>query len=666
MYIVTGGGDYCSNTDDYPFVGLSGSQVGILYALYRNGIAFGSPQPGNGWPLVFGVQPLAGVYTIKAFRDDCERPMQGSAIVNVYDPPVVSFIYTEGGIPDACGLVSFDVTVNGVLNPSTGYTYEWDFGDEVGTSNIPNPIYQFPAYGTGTEDFIVELKVTDANGCETLEDETVTVNQRPHAHLTPINNLWIMCNDPLAQFLLTVYNTSTTTATNTGYLIDWGDGSDPVYLTPAEFPFEGSIQHLYTEKGTFPLSLTVDGPTCNDTRVYPVFNGSLPAGGVTYQAGILEGCEPHTITFRISGEAANNAPTTVYYFNFGDGTDPLVFTQETMPALHPDGYYPIPHTYEYNSCAEPGYAYQLTHYVQNPCSTIPNDVGGIKISKAADADFLRDEFPDDPIIVYVDVPKQFTNNTSPGCIIYGNQITQITSYYWDFYNNGIIDREEENPLFTFNTSGIYEVKLTAITGEGIPNCGEDNMIRIISVLAVPQNLIIEELDIPASGDTCLAAFNNIVVSGITIASNAVVGMTAGNSIVFYPASYILEGAVFSAWIDTQNIFCDEFLSPLLASVEEPGQVTIKLQDDVIIPDKEELLLIYPNPSDGIFQVFFQNITGNSIAKVEVYSLVGERIFSIERSMAEPLLIDLSNNPSGMYLIKTVLNNTRIIDKLIIN
>jgi PKD repeat protein len=485
VYIVTGGGDYCSNTEDIPSVGLDGSQVGIQYALYHNGDPLGTPQPGSGWPLNFGPQPLAGVYTIKAFRDDCERPMQGSAIVNVYDPPVVSFTYTEGGIPDACGLVNFDVTVNGVLNPTTGYSYEWDFGDELGTSNIPNPTYNFPAYGTGTEDFVVELKVTDNNICETLIAETVTVNQRPHAHLTPSNNIWTLCdNDPLAQLLLTVHNTSITTATNTGYLIDWGDGSDPVYLTPAEFPFEGSIQHLYTEKGTFPLSLTVYGPTCNDTRVYPVFNGSTPAGGVTYQAGILEGCEPHTITFRLSGEAASNAPTTLYCFNFGDGTD-TCFTQEDLPPLPPEGYYSIPHTYEYHSCAEPDYAYQLTSFIQNPCSTIPNDVGGIKISKAADADFLRGEFPFDPIYVCVGVPKEFTSNTSEGCIIYGGEVIDITNYYWDFYNDSIIDSEEENPFFTFPEPGTYEVRLSALTGPGIPNCGEDDMIREVCVQDVP-------------------------------------------------------------------------------------------------------------------------------------------------------------------------------------
>jgi len=194
----------------------------------------------------------------------------------------------------------------------------------------------------------------------------------------PSNLLWNNCSS--TPFTLTIVNKSTTAAINTGYIIDWDDPNPLVEtLTPIQFPFNGSWSHPYNLPGTFHLKVTATGPVpngCNDTKIYPVFNGSTPTGGLTYDAGALQGCKPHTITFKLDEEAQNNAPTTFYYFDFGDNSPVYSFTQETMPPLDPiDGKYHITHTYNTASCSEPGQSFKLTHYIANPCSTIPNDVG---------------------------------------------------------------------------------------------------------------------------------------------------------------------------------------------------------------------------------------------------------------------------------------------------
>lgn len=489
IFNVTGGGGFCSNTDDYPSIGLDGSQPqasGVSYELFRDGESVEKLQ-GTGSELNFGPFNIPGEYVVEAERQGCYRPMVGSVEVEVFLPPDVSFDFSELGPPVSCGTVLFTSTVNGELNP-VGYSYEWFFGEEEPGDSVPDPTYIFPAYGVGFEEYIVNLVVTDNNGCISTFENRVVVNERPFIKLVPNLGLWHKCDaDPDAQFLLTVFNEDTITAdTNIEYLINWGDGTDPLQLTAEQFPFGGSVSHNYESKGAFLLTISAFGPNCASSKVYPVFNGSTPAGGITYQQGSLEGCIPHAITFRLSGEAADNPPATEYYFNFGDGTPPLIFTQENMPDLDPAGYFPIIHIYESSSCFLEGSAFAMDSYVMNPCATIPNDVGGIKVSEKAVADFLRFEFPVDPVLVCVNQPKMFISNATDGCIIYGSQVIEVTSHFWDFFNNGIIDSEEENPTFTFSEPGLFPVKLGALTGEGLPNCGTDEIVRDVCVQDIPE------------------------------------------------------------------------------------------------------------------------------------------------------------------------------------
>ncbi|MBK7175247.1 MAG: PKD domain-containing protein [Bacteroidales bacterium] len=494
--LTANGAGFCNGSASFPTIGLSGSQLpssGVIYKLYKDGIWYNSMQlAGTGSALSFGPIPDPGVYTIRAERNGCERNMNGSKTISVFPLPNVSFTPNYLSPPNGCGTVDFTPVIT-YSPPGSGspYTYSWDFGagSNPPTSTLSNPTSQFPAYGTGTQNFPVSLLVTDKNGCQGTYSNSVSVTQRPDA-LLEASPFWNNCSNS-STFTITIINKSTTASTNTAYIIDWDDPNDPVdlNLTPVQFPFDGTRIHTYTSTGSFHLTITAVGPApnnCVDTRVFPVFNGSTPTGGITYNAGILQGCKPHTITFYLSGDAQNNAPTTNYFFDFGDGTPPYTFTQETMPTLFPDGKYHINHTYLTSSCSAPGNSFTLTHYIENPCSTVPNNVGGIKISEKSISDFLRDEFPDDPIYVCAGVPKTYTNNTVVGCIIYAGNVYNNTNYYWDFFNDGTIESTDLNPVFTFPTPGTYEVKLTSITAESIPNnCGDSIVIREVCVQGQP-------------------------------------------------------------------------------------------------------------------------------------------------------------------------------------
>ena len=89
LFVVTGGGSLCAGATGVP-VGLSGSTVGINYQLWMGGSPVGGIVPGTGAALPFGLQTLAGTYTVVATNPatGCYRTMTGSAVVNVNPLPL--------------------------------------------------------------------------------------------------------------------------------------------------------------------------------------------------------------------------------------------------------------------------------------------------------------------------------------------------------------------------------------------------------------------------------------------------------------------------------------------------------------------------------------------------------------------------------------------------
>jgi uncharacterized protein YjdB len=94
---VTGGGNYCAGGGGVS-VGLLSSTPGVDYQLYLGGTATGSPVPGTGALLDFGLQTSAGIYTVAATdaTTGCSNNMTGSANVSTLPVPAVHTI-TGGG-----------------------------------------------------------------------------------------------------------------------------------------------------------------------------------------------------------------------------------------------------------------------------------------------------------------------------------------------------------------------------------------------------------------------------------------------------------------------------------------------------------------------------------------------------------------------------------------
>jgi hypothetical protein len=172
-YNMTGGGTGCSSGAGVA-VGLSGSQLGISYQLYRNGVATGAPVAGSGLAISFGNQILSGTYTVIATNSGtgCTRTQTGTSVVTINTAPSISVQPVSQAI---ClgSPVTFSVTAAG-----TSPTYQWrKNGSNIGGATSSS--YTIPSIVAGdAANYDVVVSVSTCSSV-TSTAATLTINPLP-------------------------------------------------------------------------------------------------------------------------------------------------------------------------------------------------------------------------------------------------------------------------------------------------------------------------------------------------------------------------------------------------------------------------------------------------------------------------------------------------------
>ncbi len=123
-FTVTGGGSYCAGGTG-KIVGLSGSQSGISYQLFANGIASGSPITGSGPAVNFPLQTTVGSYTVVGTSgSSCSSNMTGSVSITTTPVPVVYNVTGGGGY---CSGTTTGVHI-GLASSNSGINYQLFLG----------------------------------------------------------------------------------------------------------------------------------------------------------------------------------------------------------------------------------------------------------------------------------------------------------------------------------------------------------------------------------------------------------------------------------------------------------------------------------------------------------------------------------------------------------
>jgi hypothetical protein len=71
-----------------------------------------------------------------------------------------------------------------------------------------------------------------------------------------------------------------------------------------------------------------------------------------------------------------------------------------------------------------------------------------------------------------------------------------------------------------------------------------------------------------------------------------------------------------------------------------------------IKAQQNNITVYPNPSKGIFTLSITNYE-LGITNVEVYNMLGEKVYSQPTVQSSSFIVDLNNQPSGVYLYRVI-------------
>ena len=189
VYTVTGGGNDCSSGSGVP-VGLSGSQSGSQYQLYRGGVSVGSAVTGTGSALNFGNQNTSGTYTVIATKTSsgCSNNMSGSAIVTISTASTVN----AGSTVNTCqSFAPSAITLSGSSVGGGATTGAWSVTSGSGTlsstAQTASPSTVTFTVTTNYSGTVVLTLTSNASGSCPVVAATKTINviSAPTVTITP-------------------------------------------------------------------------------------------------------------------------------------------------------------------------------------------------------------------------------------------------------------------------------------------------------------------------------------------------------------------------------------------------------------------------------------------------------------------------------------------------
>ena len=214
------------------------------------------------------------------------------------DQIYVNQIVSDIDVLPASGCPTLDVSFgDGSTNLfANNVTWDWTFGNNLGTSNLENPTFSFVDVGN----YDIEFTVTDDWGCTATSTYTEAVQVSSATAFFDADN--IGCTSAGISF------NNFSDGDGLSYSWDFGDGSS--------ISTEESPSHFYLNEGTFTVCLTItDANSCISTMCLDNYiEITDPAASFTLDNNFAS-CPPLTVNFQ---NLSLNA--TDYLWDFGDGS----------------------------------------------------------------------------------------------------------------------------------------------------------------------------------------------------------------------------------------------------------------------------------------------------------------------------------------------------------
>jgi len=355
----------------------------------------------------------------------------------------------NGVVNDTAGCVPLKVDFTDTIQNAKSYV--WDFGD--GSPKVIQPNFNISHTYTAIGSYPVTLVAIDSTTCNIADTAYLTIRVGDNkANLDFFYTKPGLCTDLSYIFTNTSSPGSGTFKPNT-FTWDFGDGTR---ITTGLNP---PVTHTYASPGTYNVKLILaDTSFCNspDSILKTLRVSPLVKAQFTTPA---QGCVPYNAVF-----VNTSAGGLTFLWDFGDGS-----TSTQVNPTHP---YPVAGSY----------TIKLYAFDSSSCNKIDSALFTITVV-------------DIPVASFSFSPNPAQENTTTQ---FTNQSFGATNYLWRFGDGD--SSTDVNPIHLFDSTGTYNVCLTAINSAGC----SDTICMPVSAIIVPL------LDVPTAFTPGKFGVNGIV------------------------------------------------------------------------------------------------------------------------------------------------------------
>ena len=227
-----------------------------------------------------------------------------------------------------------------------------------------------------------------------------------------------------------------------------------------------------------------------------------------------------------------------------------------------------------------------------------------------------------------------------------------TSWYWDFGDDSTSTKQ--NPTHTYQNMGTYSVSLIAKNQFGADTVVKSNYIKAEGIIISPDTVILsgtspnqQSFGITSNVDWTISGKKDWMdVDKLNGSNNATVTVTAKKN---WPGS---------DRVDTLTISNDDVIKTII--VKQSSLTGISNQE------VEKSILIYPNPTRSGLSIRFSDKSYKNII-LRVYNSHGKSLLQkhLDQVPIEPVKLNLTNYPMGVYYIQLITDKGTATKKIII-
>lgn len=252
-----------------------------------------------------------------------------------------------------------------------------------------------------------------------------------------------------------------------------------------------------------------------------------------------------------------------------------------------------------------------------------------------------------------------------------------TSWSWSFPGGTPSTSTEKNPVVTYPAAGSYSVSLTSANQYGSNSTTKSNCITVgifpditsnKTSYAPGESITLSFMNGPNNAKDWIGIYPKDVIppgSGAADAWLYVDGTQTGSTPVTTGSVTFPSGLAAGEW---EAYFLENDAYTIIKSVEftvttDVVTSTLTIKDDS--KQEEGYIKVYPNPSEGVFNLIHKSVAGE--IELKVVSVTGKAMYYKkynENSTAGMKGIDLRHLPNGIYCLIVRVNNKTQTEKII--